>query len=73
MLDLTLNDGQEDDDDEEEEGDVKKYTVEFIGVASWVLDLIPDAASCSHPDIHVEKVALWKQKCEVEHQFEART
>lgn len=54
MLELTLDNGQEDDNDEEEEGDVKKDTVELIGVTSWVLDLIPNASSCPHPNVHVE-------------------
>lgn len=57
-LEVTLDDGQEDDDDEEEEGDVKKDAVELIGVPGWVLDLIPNAPSCSHSNVHVEKVTL---------------
>lgn len=51
---LTLDDGQEDDNDEEEEGDVKKDSVELVGVTGWILNLIPNAPSCSHPDVHVE-------------------
>lgn len=61
-LEFTLDDGQKDDDDEEEEGDVKKDTVELIRVTGWVLDLIPNAPSCSHPNIHVEQVTLCKHR-----------
>ncbi len=61
MFKLTLDDGQKDDNDEEEKGDVKKDAVELIGVTSGVLDLVTYAPSCSHPNIHVEKVTLCKQ------------
>lgn len=70
MPELTLNDGQEDDDDEEEEGDVKKDTVELIGITGWILNLIPNASSRSHSNVHVEQVTLWKQ---VEREFKRQT
>lgn len=55
---LTLYNGQEDDDDEEEEGDVKEDTVQLVGVAGRVLDLVPDASSGPHSHVHVEEVTL---------------
>lgn len=57
-LQLTLDDSQEDDDDEEEKGDVEKDAVELVGVTGRVLDLVPYASPCPHPDVHVEEVTL---------------
>lgn len=58
----TLDDGQQDDDDEEEEGDVEQDAVELVGVSSRVLQLVSNASSSSHTDIHVEQIALWREK-----------
>lgn len=55
---LTLDNSQEDNDDEEEKGDVEKDAVELVGVSGRVLDLVPYASPCPHPDIHVEEVTL---------------
>lgn len=55
---LTLDDCQEDHDDKKEEGDVKDHAIYFVFIASWVLNLVSDTASCSHSYIHVEHVAL---------------
>lgn len=54
----TLDDGQQDDDDEEEEGDVEQDAVELVGVSCRVLQLISDATSSSDAHVHVEHIAL---------------
>lgn len=56
---LTLDNSQEDNNDEEEKGDVEKDAVELVGVSGRVLDLVPYASTCPHPDVHVEEVTLW--------------
>lgn len=63
----TLDDGQQDDDHEEEEGDVEQDAVKLVGVSSRVLQLVSNASSSSHTDIHVEQIALWREKKERGH------
>lgn len=72
MPQLTLDDGQEDDDDEEEESDVKEDAVKLVRVTSRVLDLVPDSPSCSHANVHVEKVALCEHRQRVRTQLTLR-
>lgn len=59
---LTLDNSQEDNNDEEEKGDVEKDAVELVGVSGRVLDLVPYASTCPHPDVHVEEVTLWIER-----------
>lgn len=59
MINLsTLNDGQQDDDDEEKESNVEQNAVKLVGVTGRVYDLITDASTGSHTNIHVEQVTL---------------
>lgn len=59
---LTLYYGQENDNHKEEEGDVKDNSIDLIFVACRVFDFITDAPSGTHPDIHVEHIALEKRE-----------
>lgn len=59
---LTLYDGQEDDNDKEEESDVKDDTIDLIFVAGGIFNFIPNAPSGTNPNIHVEHVALGRER-----------
>lgn len=59
---LTLYDGQEDDNYKEEESDVKNDTVDLIFVAGGIFNFIPNAPSGTNPNVHVEHVALGRER-----------
>lgn len=58
MQELTLDDGQEDDNDEEEKCDVEDNALNLKLISSGVHNLVTDAPTGTHSNVHVKHVAL---------------